>query len=363
MKFHIKALVASIVLGFALVSCNSNFDDEMPNVNYPQKMELGSWTPEYIAPTKTTYTLNLTVNEAGDTICDVTTYNPVTKKSNVLAGGAVKYNEKVGMITADYATSFYGTAARVTLTFRDDLKSGIVNIYTLSQDDDGKEVAESQGSFRAVKSSTFSVYGMWTLGNGETVQLNSDGTASVVVGEEVTATGTYTFDGNNGTFTTSDGKVYAFAKNDKGQMHVTVNGETYYAAHSQTAYTNDWIDFAVGKYYTWLFGQEEETTIEYSDCRAEYRVNLNIFGVENNYLSFNWNRETNEITPLQSSFDTNYTHKQDGQTLGKVFGTPAGAFTFDPEKKVFTFTIKYEIPGVGAFGTDKDKFTVTDMAE
>lgn len=118
MKLNIKTLAACLLASSALVSCNNEFEDGASGVSYPEQIELGKWAPSYTVDGSNKYTLNLTVNEQGDTICDVTVYNPVTEQANVLGGGKVSYNKQTGMITADYDDSFYGGQARVQMAIK-----------------------------------------------------------------------------------------------------------------------------------------------------------------------------------------------------------------------------------------------------
>ncbi len=363
MKLNIKTLAASLMVGLSLVSCNNNFDEEMATISYPEKVDLGMWAPTTTDASSNQYTLNISVNEKGDTLCDVTMYNPVTELSNVLHGGKLSYDNQTGVLTVNYDDSFYGSAARVMMAYKNNPSETTVFVYKMNG-----TTAVRQDYCNMAKSDTISIYGMWNVDNGESLSLYANGDASIVKDGEVISSGKYTFDGKNGTITTTDGKSYTLALNEKGQMHVGYNGQTYYADHVQTVYVDDWEVLGSGTYTTWLFGASAVgAELEYSACRAEYRINMyDVFrsiGLTNaqrsdNYLSFNWNKKQDVIALTSSTvFYTGYNY----QGYGIVQGVPSGTASYD--NGTFTFGITYEIPGVGGFGSDNDTFVLDEAID
>lgn len=109
--------------------------------------------------------------------------------------------------------------------------------------------------------------------------------------------------------------------------------------------------------------------LEYSPCRAEYRINMyNVFGQMNmpaprtdNYLSFNWNKKTNKVSLTSSTkFCTGFELEQNGQNYGVVNGIPSGS-TCKYEDGKFTFGITYAIDGVGPLLNGEDTFTPAEQ--
>ncbi len=363
MKLNIKALATTALVGLTLASCNNDFDEDGAKISYADKLELCSWSREYTPSTDASYVVNFYTNEAGDTLADVSIYNPVTELSNVLSAGKVKYDSKTGVTNIKYAESMYGTPVRVSLATSNDEQTQIVNIYTVGSDNR----LSSKDRFTAVKTDTISALGQWDLGNGETVSLYNTGSAVFSQNGEVTDNGTYTFDGKNGTITKSTGEVYSIAMDANRQMKTNVGGQTYTASHVPVVYINDWEQVGTGAYYTWLFEESVgRRTLEYSACRGEYRIDMSWFpllmgkdAIDGQYIVFNWNKKTN-ITSLSgdTKFDTGY----DYQGYGDVIGSPSGN-GMKYENGIFSFSIAYAIPGVGGFGSDYDTFTLDATTE
>lgn len=84
MKLNIKALAATALMGLTLVSCNNNFDEDGGVITYPERLELGSYSNEAYNAAATSYVVNLYVNETGDTLANVSIFNPISERSNVL---------------------------------------------------------------------------------------------------------------------------------------------------------------------------------------------------------------------------------------------------------------------------------------
>ena len=338
MKLNIKALAATALVGLSLVSCNNDFDEDGATITYADKLELSSWSREYTPATDPSYVINLYVDEQGDTLADVSIFNPVTELSNVLSAGKVKYDAKTGVTNVEYAESMYGTPARVTLATSNDKTKQIVNIYTANK---GKYTEKDR--FAAVKTDTISVLGQWSIGNGEDVSFYNNGKAVFTQNGEVVDECNYTFDGKAGSCTRTSGKVYNFAMNANRQMQTTIDGTVYNSLHVPVEYVNDWAQVGTGTYYTWLFqGGASGRTLEYSACRGEYRIDMSWFplmfggsAIDGQYVVFNWNKRTGAVSmSSDTKFDTGYAY----QDQGNVFGSPSGA-GMKYEDGVFSFGI------------------------
>lgn len=372
MKFNIKSIAAALLVGLSLASCNNEFDDSNSGgADYPAAVELGAWAREYTPSGAENYTVNITLDEKGDTILDFTYYTPKTGNANVFGGGKVSYNQKVGQITATFEDSPYNLPARITLTFLSDLKHAVVNVYTIAEDNTLTDITH----FTAIESDTISVLGKWAISNGTNIKLRADGTGAIVDDEnEPVEEGTYVFTepGKVGTFTTASGTTYAFAMNAQGQMYVTVGGSSYYAAHSSEPLANDWTEIAIGSYSSWGFGELGEYYIIYSAARGEYAI-ANLLGITDNNLVFYWDRETNEMSYKSgASFDCNYTYPNYGPVFGVAPEGEDNVPSYNSATQTIAFPMQYGIPSVGAyFYTDDtytstiadDKFVISDMIE
>lgn len=189
MKLNIKTLAASLLVGLSLVSCNNDFDEDGGKTTYPAKGELCSWSRDYTAASNTSYLLNLYVNEEGDTLADLSIFNPVSERSNVMNGGKVSYDSKTGVYNINYDESIYGKALISVADFGN--KKGLVNIYTVNENNNGKVTYAAVDKFNAVATDTISVLGQWGIGNGEDVTLYVNGNATFTQNGQTVAQGSY----------------------------------------------------------------------------------------------------------------------------------------------------------------------------
>lgn len=328
----------ALVAGLALVSCNENFDENMPAINYPDTFELGMWENDLAGENDTKYTVNLTLNEKGDTICDVTFYDPVSKRYNVISNGKASYNKRLGMVVADFTDSPYETPARVAINFTNDLKRYIVNVYS-------KQLNGfiSEAHFVPVKTKSIAVFGDWRLADGTLLHFNPDGATVSMNGAE----GTYKFEGTEGTVTVG-GKTYKMTLNEKGQMFFTENGgQPQYATHAMTPLPDDWVEYASGLYKTWmtLYGltNQENLTLEYSDYREKGRIR-GFYG--SHTMNFKWKKGSASVTLLESVYNTNIAFTEQGDLMNIY---PSAISSTDSRKVVysnvgygkFTFGMEY----------------------
>lgn len=346
MKANIKAIVLGLLFSVALVACNNDFEAGKP-ITYPEKPELGIYTNTYVKEGGSSYTVNLTLNEKGDTICDVTTYNASSGSYNTFSAGKVSYDKSVGVLTVDYDDSPYEAPAQIAIAYSNDLQQYIVTLYS----NNGK--LQRKDMFNATKTDAISYYGDWQLSDGKILSLAPDGTAKLLDGENIAASGNYTVNGSSVT-TTLDGKTYTLTTNAQGQ---TFDADGKYMQHIMTQPINDWYEYAIGSYQSWLFTGTADALMEYSPSRKIARLSPFIMN-RNGYLSFYWNiGEATGSADNASGYATGYTYSQDGQALGEVYGLINSVKYAD---NVFTINMTYQIPGVGGFGADNDTFTITE---
>ncbi len=371
MKLNIKTLAASLAVGLAMVSCNTDFDETDYSPKVPEKAPLGMWTRSYTPSESMPFTVNVLVNETGDTICDVTYYDTEAKMANVYSNGKVSYDKLTGMITAEYAEDADGSPARVTITPSNDNSHMIVNVYNVGADDDGNEELTAVDNFTAVASDTISVLGRWQLADGKTVQLDADGKASVVDGEDVLEEGTYTFDGKTGSINVG-GQTYAMNFNTSGNGQMTIANA--YASHVTRALPDDWAEYAIGNYTSGIFGETFEATIYYSVSRRYFKMNPyeSLFGSGPTEFKFTWSQDDNVLKmKTTKGMFIGYNHP----TYGPMYVDVAASSDITswnssyPDEAVkatgvdgqeFTFCWKLYV-AAGTFGYYNDTYEVTDF--
>lgn len=356
----------ALVAGLALVSCNENFDEDMPAINYPEKPSLGIWENDLAGENDVKYTVNLTLNEKGDTICDVTSYDPVTKLYNVISNGKATYDKRVGMIVADFEDSPYEAPARVAINYTNDLQRHIVNIYSKLLGN-----YKSEASFVPAKVQSVSVWGDWELADGTKIHFTPENGKATVNGAE----GTYTYAGTEGTVT-AGGKTYKFNLNDKGQMFFTENGgQAQYAKHVMTPLPDDWTEYAVGVYQSWLFDAQPDVIMEYSEYRSKGRI-TGLY-VTNKTKTFLWKKGATSVTVLDESYETGYGMTDGVGNQHQIIGYPNPLSNSDSRTAmysntgygIFSFGMMYGDKNVGFIGPENqddpmvDKYIIKEVFE
>lgn len=357
MKLNIKTLAASLLVGLSLVSCNNDFDEDGGKTTYPAKGELCSWSRDYTAASNTSYLLNLYVNEEGDTLADLSIFNPVSERSNVMNGGKVSYDSKTGVYNINYDESIYGKALISVADFGN--KKGLVNIYTVNENKNGKVTYAAVDKFNAVATDTISVLGQWSIGNGEDVTLYVNGNATFTQNGQTVAQGSYQFDGKSGAITTTDGKSYQIAMNANRQLQTTVDGQTYTSLQMPAEYIDDWVEMGTGTFISSAFGAEiPKVPYEFSECRGEYRFNVGLLfypkgSKDENFVVFNYNKKK-ALAALSTStlFSTSQPLGDNGIIWGRAGGTD---MTVDDDGTLH-FSIEYFIPNVTKLGLFEEGF-------
>lgn len=357
MKLNIKTLAASLLVGLSLVSCNNDFDEDGGKTTYPAKGELCSWSRDYTAASNTSYLLNLYVNEEGDTLADLSIFNPVSERSNVMNGGKVSYDSKTGVYNINYDESIYGKALISVADFGN--KKGVVNIYTVNENKDGKVTYAAVDKFNAVATDTISVLGQWSIGNGEDVTLYVNGNATFTNNGQAVAQGSYQFDGKSGAITTTDGKSYQIAMNANRQLQTTVDGQTYTSLQMPAEYIDDWVEMGTGTFISSAFGAEiPKVPYEFSECRGEYRFNVGLLfypkgSKDENFVVFNYNKKK-ALAALSTS--TLFSTSQPLGDHGIIWGRAGGTDMTVDDDGTLHFSIEYFIPNVTKLGLFEEGF-------
>lgn len=357
MKLNIKTLAASLLVGLSLVSCNNDFDEDGGKTIYPAKGELCSWSRDYTAASNTSYLLNLYVNEEGDTLADLSIFNPVSERSNVMNGGKVSYDSKTGVYNINYDESIYGKALISVADFGN--KKGVVNIYTVNENKDGKVTYAAVDKFNAVATDTISVLGQWSIGNGEDVTLYVNGNATFTNNGQAVAQGSYQFDGKSGAITTTDGKSYQIAMNANRQLQTTVDGQTYTSLQMPAEYIDDWVEMGTGTFISSAFGAEiPKVPYEFSECRGEYRFNVGLLfypkgSKDENFVVFNYNKKK-ALAALSTS--TLFSTSQPLGDHGIIWGRAGGTDMTVDDDGTLHFSIEYFIPNVTKLGLFEEGF-------
>lgn len=357
MKLNIKTLAASLLVGLSLVSCNNDFDEDGGKTTYPAKGELCSWSRDYTAASNTSYLLNLYVNEEGDTLADLSIFNPVSERSNVMNGGKVSYDSKTGVYNINYDESIYGKALISVADFGN--KKGLVNIYTVNENKDGKVTYAAVDKFNAVATDTISVLGQWSIGNGEDVTLYVNGNATFTQNGQTVAQGSYQFDGKSGAITTTDGKSYQIAMNANRQLQTTVDGQTYTSLQMPAEYIDDWVEMGTGTFISSAFGAEiPKVPYEFSECRGEYRFNVGLLfypkgSKDENFVVFNYNKKK-ALAALSTS--TLFSTSQPLGDHGIIWGRAGGTDMTVDDDGTLHFSIEYFIPNVTKLGLFEEGF-------
>lgn len=357
MKLNIKTLAASLLVGLSLVSCNNDFDEDGGKTTYPAKGELCSWSRDYTAASNTSYLLNLYVNEEGDTLADLSIFNPVSERSNVMNGGKVSYDSKTGVYNINYDESIYGKALISVADFGN--KKGVVNIYTVNENKDGKVTYAAVDKFNAVATDTISVLGQWSIGNGEDVTLYVNGNATFTQNGQTVAQGSYQFDGKSGAITTTDGKSYQIAMNANRQLQTTVDGQTYTSLQMPAEYIDDWVEMGTGTFISSAFGAEiPKVPYEFSECRGEYRFNVGLLfypkgSKDENFVVFNYNKKK-ALAALSTS--TLFSTSQPLGDHGIIWGRAGGTDMTVDDDGTLHFSIEYFIPNVTKLGLFEEGF-------
>lgn len=357
MKLNIKTLAASLLVGLSLVSCNNDFDEDGGKTTYPAKGKLCSWSRDYTAASNTSYLLNLYVNEEGDTLADLSIFNPVSERSNVMNGGKVSYDSKAGVYNINYDESIYGKALISVADFGN--KKGFVNIYTVSENKNGKVTYAAVDKFSAVATDTISVLGQWSVGNGEDVTLYVNGNATFTQNGQTVAQGSYQFDGKSGAITTTDGKSYQIAMNANRQLQTTVDGQTYTSLQMPAEYIDDWVEMGTGTFISSAFGAEiPKVPYEFSECRGEYRFNVGLLfypkgSKDENFVVFNYNKKK-ALAALSTS--TLFSTSQPLGDHGIIWGRAGGTDMTVDDDGTLHFSIEYFIPNVTKLGLFEEGF-------
>ncbi len=359
MKLNIKALAATALMGLTLVSCNNNFDEDGGVITYPERLELGSYSNEAYNAAATSYVVNLYVNETGDTLANVSIFNPISERSNVLNGGKVSYDSKSGVTNIHYEESIYGTPALVSIASTGGGKTGVVNIYTEKQGTNGAKTYSNVDRFMVNVTDTISVLGQWSIGNGQDVTFYNDGSATFTQDEVAVGSGKYTFDGKSGSVTTTEGKTYTLSMNARRELQMNIDGNICTPSMVPSVYIDDWVEMGTGTFISSAFGAEiPKVPYEFSECRGEYRFNVGLLfnpngSKDENFVVFNYNKKK-ALAALSTS--TLFSTSQRYGDYGIIWGRANGTDMKVDDEGTLHFSIEYFIPNVSPLGSFEEGF-------
>ncbi len=190
MKQYIKSFALLMLLSVGFVSCNDDFDEDDFKVNYPAEVAFGAWEAEYNDGSNYAFGVNITLDEAGDTICNLTITDPAMGNVYVAENGSVNYDPETGMTELMFTSSPFGAPIIGYVALQRDLEHSSIQLFLL---DPTSGKLSWLAAFRAVSAETPVVGGLWeNEAAGIIFQLNPDGSCIAAVGETVEQ-GSYEF--------------------------------------------------------------------------------------------------------------------------------------------------------------------------
>lgn len=359
---YIKTLALALTVGLGLVSCNDSTVEDYDTAKAYPAQPSGYLVQENITDGAKQYSVNFTKNAKGESVCDITVYDPASpgQKANVFSGGKYTYDSKTGIVTVEYAASPYSTEAVAYVNYQLSGTRATVALCQKTYAKDSTVQISQRESFVAAVGDPASqksiVYGDWQA-DGLAFTLNDDSTAIVTAGTATTE-GTYTWDGKAGTIT-AGGTTYQIALNAEGQL--TVGGDAKIADHVLTVPKNDWTEVATGKYHGMMFKNPiPGLKLEYSPSRKEYRIDGWFAGTGT--LTFYWTKGEYVVKPTASQFDTGYDHPQYGRVYAKCIAIDNAGNVAAFQDDVFYFGFNYVV-SAGSFGSNADYFEVDSWTE
>lgn len=254
MKQYIKLFAILLLLGGGLTSCAEDKDyDNYDGLTYPDKVTLGCW--QY-SDGVTDYNVNITLNAAGDTVCNVVLVEPDGNgemSAYTMSNGLLQsYSPVTGLATFAHASSMWGISAFSYVAMRRDLSSLSVQLIPYDSEDDYL-YTDNTIAFKLYSAAKPALYGYW-IGIGETV--HEDG--RLETGAQMEAllsydgSCTYGLDGNyvEGTYTISaDGTSCDLVAADGVSLplHLQFNALNQLTLETETA------DEATGETTKWTF--------------------------------------------------------------------------------------------------------------
>lgn len=172
MKQYIKLFAVLLCLGGTLASCADDKDyDNYDGLAYPEKVTLGCW--QY-SDGVTDYNVNITLNAAGDTVCNVVLVEPTGNPDDetemdayTMSNGLLQsYSQVTGLAEFYHASSMWGLPAYTYIALQRDLKTHAVQLIPYDPEDNYL-YTDYTVAFKLPTVAKPSFYGYWA-GIGET---------------------------------------------------------------------------------------------------------------------------------------------------------------------------------------------------
>ena len=231
MRHYIKTLAMLLMVSLGFAACNDTDDFDDYKVNYPTSVPLGYYHSNYTPDNDYEYGVLLTKDADDNTVFQLIMEGKANGSDSasvrtLMVSSDLAYNDTIGVMTAiSIEENFYENDMKAFLAYKKDLHHMILSVEY------GKK------KFSTVLAPTNekpAVASKWAT-EGLVIDLKSIGTdtnklpgtiASSFDDEEGEAI-TYSFNGENGEFTTESGTRGTFNYNDKMQLVVVFNGKTY----------------------------------------------------------------------------------------------------------------------------------------
>lgn len=246
MKKYIKSLAALFVLAVGFASCADDFDED-DKTSYPAEAPaIGVWVNDNMATEGdfaspfSTYEVNFSLNEAGDTLVNLLMWDVANGLFTANSGTIVGYDPVAGMTTVDFPSCDLGLLlagqplpARAYFTYSRDHKSMTTSIDLIFNGRPYSAMDYTGVGVFTVKQATKPavIDGTWVSTDGNNAiqaVTNEDGTAiaAIYVGNNVVE-GTPAYDRATGTLTITDtdGKAYTATFNEKLQLVLSFEGQ------------------------------------------------------------------------------------------------------------------------------------------
>lgn len=127
-----------------------------------------------------------------------------------------------------------------------------------------------------------------------------------------------------------------------------------HAKNEYIIYKDEFVPVAYGQFVSDFWGETfNNVALEYSASQNLYRIS-NWLGL-GGYITFYWNKETNQVTMSEDKFETGFLYSNEYMTYGV---TTAPDCVFYYENGTFYFKFRFDVPGLGTFGYYVDTFTL-----
>lgn len=254
MKKHIKLFALLLCLGGTLASCADDKDyDNYDGLTYPETLELGCW--QYSNGT-TDFNVNVTLNAAGDTVCNVVLVEPTGNPEDetemaayTMSNGLLQsYSSVTGLAEFHHAASLWGAdySGYTYIALQRDLKTRSVQLipYSLKYNE---LMTDGTIAFKLPTVAKPSFYGYWA-GIGETLHedgyVEQGGTLEILINYDGSCIYGVNGDYKEGTYTISaDGATCDIVANDgvSAPLHLAFNALNQLMGEDTDASGTTWL--------------------------------------------------------------------------------------------------------------------------